>query len=631
MPNIERFFDQLPDLLCIIDEAGTFVRVNASWRQALGWERDELEGQAFVNFLHPDDVAASVEVLGQIGEDTASISFSNRYRTRTGAYRTLAWSTAAKSDNGLIYASARDVTDDLITVQRLSDVIHGANAGTWRWNVQTGETVFNDRWAEIIGCTLEELGPTTIDTWMSYAHPDDLEESNRLLNAHFSGEADHYQCEARMRHKDGHWVWVLDLGRVVTWTADGQPEWMSGTHIDISERKAFEAELKQAREAAESANRAKSQFLANMSHEIRTPLNGVMGMAQLLARTPLTEKQAHYLSVLRNSGSALLDIVEDVLDVSRIEAGMMTLEAAPFSLTDMLDTALSAVKGAAETKQLELQVQLDSGMPDYVLGDEQRMRQIVLNLLGNAVKFTASGWVRLTARWTDGVLSVDVEDTGPGVAEAAQEIIFDRFAQANTSLTREAEGSGLGLSISRDLAVMAGGSVTLISSTPGAGSHFRFEAPLPQAEKRALLAPAETGAGAPRVELTQRKILVVEDNQVNRQVMTTHLKQSLADVYEADNGKSAADLLKRGSQFDAIVMDLHMPKLSGLDVLQTLKLAGADMPPVIMVTADVTPEAQETLMRNGATTVLTKPLNLDRLAIEIKAACESRNAAGAAG
>lgn len=621
MPNLERFFDQLPDLLCIVDQEDRFVRVSRSWKSVLGWEPSELEGRPVTDLMHPDDVEASLEVVRKLRGGSRSVSFSNRYRTPTGAFRTLAWNTAGRDEAGLVYASARDVTQDQLTIQELSDVIDGANAGTWRWNVQTGETIFNERWAEIIGYTLAELQPSTIETWMSFAHPDDLAESEARLNAHFNGELDHYQCEARMRHRDGRWVWVLDLGRVVSWTSDGKPEWVAGTHIDITERKTIEAELQQARHAAESANRAKSQFLANMSHEIRTPLNGVMGMAQLMARTPLNERQAYYLTVLRNSGAALLDIIEDVLDVSRIEAGMMTLSSAPFSIADMLDTTLSAVKGAAESKNLQLHVQLDPGLPDYVMGDKHRMRQIVLNLLGNAVKFTSKGSVRLSAHWADGVFTLDVIDTGSGIPEAAQSMIFDRFAQANASMTREVEGSGLGLSISRDIAAMAGGSVELVSSRLGEGSHFRLKAPLPMASQRALLI-SEEDASTPRIELTGCKVLVVEDNLVNRQVITTYLSQTHAEVYEAENGEAAASMLRRDIPFDAIVMDLHMPKLSGLDVLQTLKTADARTPPVIMVTADVTPEAQEAMMRNGASSVLSKPLNLDKLALEIRKACD---------
>ena len=630
MSNIERFFDLLPDLLCIVDQNDRFVRASASWKHVLGWDPADLVGKTVTDFMHPDDVEATRKEVSQLGVNATSVTFSNRYRTRTGAYRTLAWRTAARDENGLVYASARDVTQEQIALQQLSDVIDGTNAGTWRWNVQTGQVIFNRRWAEIIGYELEELEPCSIDTWMNFAHPDDLAQSDAQLNAHFNSEIDHYQSEARMRHKDGRWIWVLDLGRVVSWTSDGKPEWMAGTHIDITERKTIEAQLQEARHAAESANRAKSQFLANMSHEIRTPLNGVMGMAQLLARTPLDDKQDYYLSVLRDSGAALLDLIEDVLDVSRIEAGMMTLDCAPFSITDMLDTTLSAIKGAAESKKLELIVAIDPALPDYVMGDERRMRQIALNLLGNAVKFTSRGSISLSAHWSDGLFTLDVIDTGPGIPQSAQALIFDRFAQANSAPTREADGSGLGLSISLELAKMAGGSIELVSSRLGEGSHFRVQIPLHLAEKRAVIT-TQGVMSTPRASLSGRKVLVVEDNPVNREMITAYLTQASAQVMEADNGQSAAERLVRGEEFDAIVMDLHMPKLSGLDLLRQMKQARADMPPVIMVTADATPEAQESLLRNGAARVLTKPLNIDRLVIEIGAACDRRSGAIASG
>lgn len=627
--DFELFFETAPDLLCIMAPDMTFQRVNQAWTTTLGWNREDLEGKLYTDFLHPDDVNETRSASAELEEGQNRITVTNRYRTRAGGYATLAWSSASKQSDGRIYAIARDVTRDRVNARELEDILTGTNAGTWRWNVATGETVFNERWAEIIGYSLEEISPTTIDTWMSFAHPDDLAESERRLTAHFSGDSPFYECEARMKHKDGHWVWVLDLGRVATWLPDGSPEWVSGTHIDITARKLAEQALEEAREAADSANRAKSQFLANMSHEIRTPINGVLGMAHLLGHTALDNKQRQYLDILQVSGKSLLDIIEDVLDVSRIEAGLLKLTPRPFSPRDLFDRAVGAVQGAAQAKGLALTQEIDfNAMPDWVLGDEVRLRQIVVNLLGNAVKFTPAGDVRLTARWSDNRLRVDVTDTGPGVPKEKRDSIFDRFSQASEGITKQVEGSGLGLAICKDIAALSGGDVGLADPQPAQGAHFWMDIALPASTE----AGDEDGlsfAGRP-ADLSGLKLLVVEDNTVNRRVFTTSLAAAGASVSEVEDGKQALKALSAGREFDAVVMDLHMPELSGVDVLEALpETLGdlADRLPVIMVTADVTAEARTALMDRGAYCVLTKPIDPDALSNTVRKAVDARHAA----
>ncbi len=613
--DFEGFFETAPDLFCILSSEQTFLRVNAAWTQTLGWSRDELEGRLFTDFLHPDDIEEARRAAEFLNEGPNQTSVMNRYRTKAGGYATLEWNSVTKQSDGRIFAVARDITKDRVTARQLEDILKGTNAGTWRWNVATGETIFNERWANIIGYTLEDISPTSIETWMSFAHPDDLEDSGRKLNAHFSGDTPFYECEARMRHKDGSWVWVLDLGRVATWLPDGSPEWMSGTHIDISARKQAETALLMARQSAESANRAKSQFLANMSHEIRTPINGILGMAHLLGKTVLDDQQKKYLDVLRMSGRSLLDIIEDVLDVSRIEAGQLRLVPRPFKLGALLEQALSSVSGAAQAKGLDLVTEYSlADMPSQVCGDEVRLRQIIVNLLGNAVKFTSEGEVRLTATWKNGRLRIDVTDTGPGIPVSKRESIFDRFSQASEGLTKDVEGSGLGLAICKDIAALSGGDIGLAEPQPEKGAHFWMDVALPETD--ALTAHQPTPAWTGPADLSGLRVLIVEDNAVNRRVFSETLMAAGADIVEAENGMAALDSLEHDPEFDLVLMDLHMPRLSGLSVLEAMPAhlgeLGAQLP-VIMLTADVTPDARTALLENGAKCVLTKPVDLDGL------------------
>jgi len=220
--------------------------------------------------------------------------------------------------------------------QRLGGILRGTNTGTWEWNVQTGETTFNNRWAEIIGYSLDEISPVSIETWMEFTHPDDLEKSNQLLQAHFSGALDYYECEARMKHKNGSWIWILDRGKIVSWTKDNKPLMMMGTHQDISRTKETERELKASRDEADAANRAKSEFLANMSHEIRTPLNAVLGFSDLLSSIVTHPKQKSYLESIHAAGKSLLTIINDILDLSKIEAGLLKMEYDYLDLRDVI-------------------------------------------------------------------------------------------------------------------------------------------------------------------------------------------------------------------------------------------------------------------------------------------------------
>ena len=245
--ELEGFFDVNLDLLCIADLEGHFIKTNNSWGEILGYSTDELSKRHFLDFVHPEDRQATLEAMAILVRGDAVLHFTNRYRCKDGSYRHIEWRSRPKGN--LIYASARDVTErtqmeeKLKTERnRLAGIIAGTRAGTWEWNIQSGETIFNERWAEMLGYTLEEINPVSIETWKKCAHPDDLKKCVEKLEKHFRGELDYYECESRMRHKNGEWIWVLDRGKVVSWTVEGKPLLMMGTHLDITESKKAEEE-----------------------------------------------------------------------------------------------------------------------------------------------------------------------------------------------------------------------------------------------------------------------------------------------------------------------------------------------------------------------------------------------------
>ena len=358
--------------------------------------------------------------------------------------------------------------------RRLSDIIEGTHAGTWEWSVQTGEMVFNERWAEIIGYRLEELQPVSINTRKKFTHSDDMKASGELLAKHFNGNLPYYECEVRMRHKDGQWVWVLDRGKVATWTEDGKPLLMSGTHQDITARKEAEAALIKAKQAAEAANVAKSRFLATMSHEIRTPMNGILGMAQLLLASGMDEAKLKECSrTILNSGQTLLSLLNDILDLSKVESGRFVPEMAVLDPQSILQETLALFSDSARSKGLRLDATWVGPEFSCYRSDPHRLRQMLSNLINNAIKFTAAGEVcvsatEISAENGDVFLEFAVRDTGIGIPAEQQSLLFKPFSQIDSSTTRPYAGTGLGLSIVRSMAEALGGASESIAR-PGRG------------------------------------------------------------------------------------------------------------------------------------------------------------------
>ncbi|GAB6090612.1 response regulator [Spirochaeta dissipatitropha] len=569
--ELEGFFSLNLDLLCIADLEGRFVRTNASWSKILGYSSGELDGRKFLDFVHPDDLQATYEAMASLDDGEDVIGFTNRYRCADGSYRFLEWHSHPKG--GLIYAAARDVTEkrsalEALQLERtmLTGIIRGTNVGTWEWNVQTGETVFNERWAEIIGYTLEEISPVSIQTWMKFAHPDDLKGSEALLERHFRGELDYYEYESRMLHKNGTWVWVLDRGQVAEWTPDGKPYMMMGTHQDITGRKKAEDELRAAKEQAEAASHAKSQFLANMSHEIRTPLNGVIGFTELLKDTPLSPVQQQYVNNANVSGHTLLGIINDILDFSKIEAGMLNLDTVKTDMWELLEHSVDIIRFPADEKQLEVLLNIDPDMPLYAVVDPVRLKQILANLLSNAVKFTEEGEVELKLSYEpegegQGRFLISVRDTGIGIADEEKQRLFKAFSQADGSTTRRFGGTGLGLIIS-DLIAEKMGSKIFLESTPGEGSRFYFE----------FTAPAEHGIKFDPVDVKEiNRCLIIDDNAANRLIMEQQLKKWNVASESCHNGLEALKLLDASPDFDVIICDYNMPYLNGLETVQMIR------------------------------------------------------------
>lgn len=368
------------------------------------------------------------------------------------------------------------------------------------------------------------------------------------------------------------------------------------------------AELEQARHDAQSANRAKSRFLANMSHEIRTPLNGLLGMINLALQTAQQPDVREELTWARQSAEALRGILNDVLDLSKIEAGKIDITAAPFDLGELLDDCIRLCMPGAAEKGLDLRLQAPAEVRGVFLGDAMRLRQVLTNLLSNAVKFTSSGKVSLTVAAEATGIRFEVTDTGIGIPADKLELIFAPFEQADSQITRRFGGTGLGLTISAALVRLMGGDLQ-VESTPGEGSTFRFTLPLARGAMK------ETPVETPRAAIAGLRILVAEDNRVNQLVFERLLKRHGHTVIVAGNGAEAVDRFRDSGPFDLVLMDLQMPVLSGPEAVRAIREieAGASRVPVIAVTAHALNGDREACLAGGFDGFLAKPVQLQEL------------------
>ncbi|MEX0344027.1 MAG: ATP-binding protein [Rhizobiaceae bacterium] len=371
-------------------------------------------------------------------------------------------------------------------------------------------------------------------------------------------------------------------------------------------------QLADARAAAESADRAKSEFLANMSHEIRTPMNGVMGMAELLGKTELDTRQKMFSDVILKSGNALLTIINDILDFSKIEAGQMRLDVEPFNVAATFeDVAILFAPQVAE-KDLELIIRVNPDLPALLLGDAARLRQIVNNLVGNAVKFTEQGQILIdidgtvveTGQSESFKLKISVSDTGIGIAPDKQELLFQKFSQVDSSATRRHEGTGLGLAISSALVELMGGEISVVSE-PGEGSTFAFEINLDTAGNI-------SGTVVKDVALRDAKVLVVDDNETNRAILSEQMHSWGYESVAVGSEQEALTFLKvaheRGLAVDCVILDYQMPNMSGIDVTRAMKgdQATAHIPVILLTSVDNIASSSE-LAEKGISATLTKP------------------------
>ena len=574
--------DGCPALMWMTNAEGRCEFINRAYREFFNTTLEQVEGLKWQTLLHPDDAPGYLEASNRSVREQAPLRSEARARSANGEWRWLAtYAQPRFSPDGEFLGQvglSLDITDRKEAEEALRSreekfrqLAENIREVFWIMPPEEDEIPYvSPAFEQVWGRTRESLYKNPF-SWVESIHPDDREQARLLLTRQVQGEP--VLREYRIRTPEGVEKWIRDRAFPVR-DESGKVIRVVGIAEEITEQKRYEQQLIHAREAADLANQVKSDFLANMSHEIRTPMNGIIGMTELTLDTELDSTQREYLNAVKYSADALMTVINDILDFSKIEAGKLGLDPVEFSLRDCIGHAMKTLSVRAHEKDIELACSVPPELADVIVGDPIRLQQVVLNLTGNAIKFTERGEVvlsvQLEASDVDGMtLHFAITDTGIGIPAEKQKIIFEPFTQADTSTTRKYGGTGLGLAITMRLIEMMGGRIW-VESEPGKGSTFHFTAHFGKAASE-----ASTGIRAHQAILENLRVLVVDDNATNRQIFQKILEYWRMRPTVAASGPDALALLHQarlaGTPFALLIVDCHMPGMDGFMLVEVIR------------------------------------------------------------
>ena len=619
----EAFFRALIDespLAMVIFQDLKIQYVNPAMESLSGYSQKELLEKEIWQLIHPDSLSGISAENWFLVKKNSGMRFEFRLQNKFQDETWVDFSARLIDFYGkpAFLATALDISDRLQgevqennSRDRLSLLHLASNDGVFDYDMSSEELYLSPKWKEVLGFQEHEI-ENNLTAWESLVHPEDKPFALDLFDHIKKGLVPQKAAEFRLQCSDGTYKWV-EVKISVVFDEHNQPIRVLGTQSDVSENRIRNQELITAKEKAEEAAKAKSSFISSVSHEIRTPLNAIIGLVDLLSQDKaLNEQQAENLSSLKFSSNHLLGIINDVLDFSKLEAGKINLDKADFNLEQLVNETSRAIEFKASEKGVPIKVRINPNVPQTVIGDAGRLRQVLLNLLGNAVKFTSEGhidvYVKMLERSGQNCrLRFSVSDTGIGIPEEKRQSIFDSFTQAEVNTFRKYGGTGLGLSISKKLVELQGGEIGL-KSIEGIGSTFWFELPLEISEKKMEV---EAGRTSHEVkDLHGLRILLVEDDRMNQFVMSQFFKKWNAKIELAENGRLAIEKLSEET-YDLVLMDVHMPEMDGFEATQVIRDSSSSVldhqVPIIALTADVNSETRTRVREAGMNDFVTKP------------------------
>lgn len=531
--------------------------------------------------------------------------------------------------------------------ERLDLAWRGAGSGMWDWNLVSNEVIFSDKYKELLGYKPEEIN-NLFEEFEARLHHDESKMVHDAIQEHLKNKTA-FDIEFRMLHRSGQWIWIRCRGQAI-WNEQDEPIRMAGSIADITERKmnqtklleyaqkleATNSELAKAKELAEAAARMKTDFLATMSHEIRTPMNSIIGMTELLLESKLDDNQRRHAKLALGSAEVLLELINDVLDVSKIESGRLELENIPLNLNRLITESSMIFANQIAEKQINLSVDYINQTHENFFGDPTRIRQIIYNLVSNAIKFTDRGEVKILIEESacliddadKAIIKISVQDSGIGIPSGAIGRLFKKFTQVDSSMTRKYGGTGLGLAICKELAEMMGGSIG-VTSEPDVGSTFWFTMALTKNyDDISDYLPLINDEIITTKDFSHKEILVVEDNPVNQELILAILGTLNTRADLANNGAEAVKMVQM-KEYDVIFMDLQMPVMDGYEASRQITALIQDGKinnvPIVALTANAMVGDKEKCFNVGMSAYLTKPIRKPQIVEVLSNTALSRN------
>ncbi len=612
----------------IIDNEGLIKHVTNLWIEKLGHSREEVINQPWVNFITPKFQEQARQALNQLletGKGCNDVQYQLLTKSGKSIDVLLSANTIQDDTGNFIHAVIviKDISEERqkeIEKQelqkRLSLALHASKVGVWEWNLKTNELFWDHQMLELFGISQEQF-EGQLDDWLRRIHPDDLETFKKELQKSTS-KPNNLDSQFRVILPSEEMKNLKALAQL-TYDYEHDCEKLVGVSWDITKNVSATRELKEAKEEAEKATEIKSQFLANMSHEIRTPMNGVLGTVDLLELSELSNEQRKMINTIKRCGKNLMVILNDILDLSRIQAGKLQIERTAFNLQKVLLDIRALFLSSAQDKNLDFIIETSNNLPANLVGDPTRIKQIISNLVSNALKFTLSGNITIKTELTIEAgdfceIMISVTDTGVGLNQKqAENFLFHDFTQADASTTRQFGGTGLGLSISKGLCELMNGDIKYIPNQ-GPGSTFAVTLPFK------VLGPTSKSVSGRETKIPEGasgnnrslKVLLVEDNLINQKVAVAFLAKNHLIADTANNGAEAL-VLATENDYDLILMDIQMPVMDGIKATEEILALKGDKTPIIYaLTANVFKEDVKKYLEVGMKGVIPKPLTMNK-------------------